>query len=145
MQLESNDGNLHQRCQNFKKKITYTIPANNDPLFHMFWKWIHEFNWLNSRVSISEFTGFCEQIWCVHTCLPWNHQFFTWWHVPVKPYQFWPSTYSCQTHSKLVTTGRTCAFTWIHMKTHTGGAVPIMNQYDMCQLVQKWFLVCWVL
>ena len=34
---------------------------------------------------------------------------------------------------------------WIHMKTRTrtGGAVPIMNQYDMCQLVQKWFLVCW--
>ena len=29
------------------------------------------------------------------------------------------------------------------MKTRTGGAVPIMNQYDMCQLVQKWFLVCW--
>ena len=29
------------------------------------------------------------------------------------------------------------------MKTHTGGAVPIMNQYDMYQLVQKWFLVCW--
>ena len=28
-------------------------------------------------------------------------------------------------------------------KTRTGGAVPIMNQYDMCQLVQKWFLVCW--
>ena len=46
---------------------------------------------------------------------------------------------TCQTRSKLVTTGR------IHMKTRTGGAVPIMNQYDMCQLVQKWFLVCWVL
>ena len=30
------------------------------------------------------------------------------------------------------------------MKTRTGGAVPIMNQYDTCQLVQKWFLVCWV-
>ena len=29
------------------------------------------------------------------------------------------------------------------MKTRTGGAVPIMNQYDTCQLVQKWFLVCW--
>ena len=29
------------------------------------------------------------------------------------------------------------------MKTHTGGAVPIMNQYDTCQLVQKWLLVCW--
>ena len=28
------------------------------------------------------------------------------------------------------------------MKTRTGGAVPIMNQYDTCQLVQKWFLVC---
>ena len=30
------------------------------------------------------------------------------------------------------------------MKTRTGEVVPIMNQYDMCQLVQKWFLVCWV-
>ena len=30
------------------------------------------------------------------------------------------------------------------MKTRTGGAVSIMNQYDTCQLVQKWFLVCWV-
>ena len=50
----------------------------------------------------------------------------------------------CQTRSKLVTTGRTRVFTWIHMKTRTGGAVPIMNQYDTYQLVQKWFLVCWV-
>ena len=33
---------------------------------------------------------------------------------------------------------------YIHMKTRTGGAVPIMNQHDTCQLVQKWFLVCWV-
>ena len=63
-------------------------PANNDPWFHMFCKWIHEFNWLNSR----EFTGFFEQIWCVDICLLWNHEFFTWWHIPVKPYQFWPST-----------------------------------------------------
>ena len=96
----------------------------------MFWKWIHEFNWLNSH----EFTGFCEQIWCVDTCLPWNHEFF---HVMTHTSetvavltQFWPST----TH----------VFKWIHMKTRTGGAVPIMNQYDTCQLVQKWFLVCWV-
>ena len=34
-------------------------------------------------------------------------------------------------------------FTRIHMKTRTDGAVPIMNQYDTCQLIQKWFLVCW--
>ena len=27
-------------------------PATNDPWFHMFCKWIHEYNWLNSRVSI---------------------------------------------------------------------------------------------
>ena len=31
----------------------------------------------------------------------------------------------------------------VHMKTCIGGAVPIMTQYDMCQMVQKWFLVCW--
>ena len=42
--------------------------------FHMFCKWIHEFNWLNWHVSVREFTGFCEQIWCVNTCLPWNHE-----------------------------------------------------------------------
>ena len=71
---------------------TYIYPANNDPWFHMFFKWINEFNWLNSHVSVHEFTGFCEQIWCVDTCLPWSHEFFMWWHVPVKPYQFWPST-----------------------------------------------------
>ena len=70
----------------------FAYPANNDPWFHMFCKWIHEFNCLNSRVSVGEFTGFCEQIWCVDTCLPWNHEVFTWWHVPVNPYQFWPST-----------------------------------------------------
>ena len=29
------------------------------------------------------------------------------------------------------------------MKTRTGGVVPITNWYDTCQLVQKWFLVCW--
>ena len=58
----------------------------------MFCKWIHKFNWLDSRVSVREFTGFCEQIWCVDPCLSWNHKFFTWWQVPVKPYQFWPST-----------------------------------------------------
>jgi len=97
----------------------------------MFCKWIHEFIWLNSCVSVREFTGFCEKIRCVDTCLPWNHQFFTSCHFPVKPYQFWPST----TCSKPVTTGRTCVFTWIHMKTCTGGAVPIMNQYDTCQMV----------
>ena len=51
----------------------------------------------------------------------------------------------CQTRSKLMTTGRTPVFTRIHMKTHTDGAVLIMNQYDMCQQVQKWFLVCWVI
>ena len=72
----------------------YKFTANKDPWFHMFCKWIHEFNWLNLR----EFTGFCEQIWCVDTCLPWNHEFFTWCDVLVKPYQLWPST----THVKLV-------------------------------------------
>jgi len=51
---------------------------------------------------------------------------------------------SCQSRSKLVTTGRTRVFTWIHMKTRTGGVVSIMNQYDTCQLVQKWFHVCWL-
>ena len=30
---------------------------------------------------------------------------------------------SCQTRSKLMTTGRTRVFTRIHMNTHTGGAV----------------------
>ena len=49
-------------------------PANKDPWFHVFCKWFHEFNWFNSR----EFTGFCEQIWCVDMCLPWNHVFFMW-------------------------------------------------------------------
>ena len=38
-----------------------------------------------------------------------------------------------------VQTQNTC----IHMKTCIGEALPIMNQYDKCQLVQKWFLVCW--
>jgi hypothetical protein len=108
----------------------------------MFCKWIHEFNWLNSRVSVREFTGLCKQIWCVATCLPWNHKFFTWWHVPVKLYQFWPS----MTCVKLVQNSWQQAehvysrkYTWKQV-----GAVPMMNQYDMCQLVQKWFLDCWV-
>jgi len=43
-----------------------------------------------------------------------------------------------------MTTGRTRVFTWIQMKTRTGVAVPIMNEYNnMCQLVQKWLPVCW--
>ena len=112
-------------------------PANNDPWFHKFCKWIHEFSWLNS----CEFTGFCEQIWCVDTCLPWNHEFFTWKHMPVKPYEFWP------TRVKLVQNSWQQAehmYSHEYMKTCTGGAVPIMNQYDTCQLVQKWFLLCWV-
>ena len=29
------------------------------------------------------------------------------------------------------------------MKTRTGRAVPFINQCDTCDLVQKWFLVCW--
>ena len=72
----------------YKKSVwaDQACPANNDPWFPMFCKWIHEFNWLNSRVSICEFTGFCEQIWYVDTYLPWNHNIFMWWHVPVKPY-----------------------------------------------------------
>ena len=47
---------------------------------------------MNSWVQLAQFTGFCEQIWCVDTCLPWNHELFKWWHMPVKSYQFWPST-----------------------------------------------------
>ena len=46
---------------------------------------IHVFPYMNSPDSK-------EQIWCVNTCSLWNHEFFKWWHVPVKPYQFWPST-----------------------------------------------------
>ena len=30
--------------------VYYLIPANNDPWFHVFSKWIHQFNWFNSRV-----------------------------------------------------------------------------------------------
>ena len=89
-----------------------------------------------SHVSVREFTGFCEQIWCVDTCLLWNRDFSN--RTSSDQYN------SCQTRSKLVTTCRTRVFTWKHMKTRTGGAVPIMNQYDTCQLVQKRFLVCWV-
>ena len=141
-QLKINLSGLHAvDCVWFVFYSIFTIPANKDAWFHMFWKWIHEFNWLNSL----EFTGFYEQIWCVDTCLLRNHEFFTWWHVPVKPYQFWPSTTCVKLvqNSKLVTTDRTRVFTWIHMKRCTGGAVPIMNQYDTCQPVQKWILVCW--
>ena len=47
-----------------------------DLWFHKFCKWIYEFNWLKSPVSVREFTRFCEQIWCVDTCIPWNHDFF---------------------------------------------------------------------
>ena len=108
--------------------------------FYMFWKLIHEHNWFSSR----EFTRFCEQIWCVvmFTVKSWVFHVMT--HasetVPVLTQYD-----SCQTRSKLVTTGRTRIFTWIHMKTHTGGVVPIMNQCDRCQLVQKWFFLCWVI
>ena len=28
------------------------FPANNDPWFHMFCKWIHEFSWLNSPIHV---------------------------------------------------------------------------------------------
>ena len=51
--------------------------------------------------------------------------------------------------------GRLGLFCYISGRSHdksgdlaalrTGGVVPIMNQYDTCQLVQKWFLVCWVM
>ena len=92
----------------------------------MFCKWIHEFNWLNSRVSVHEIMSFSR-----HDTYQWNHTSSD------------PASDSRQTHSKLMTTGRTCVFTWLHIKTHTGGSVPIMNQYDTCQLVVKWFLVCW--
>ena len=99
--------------------------------------------------SVSEFTSSTgsihvnspdsvKKIWCVNTCFPWNHKFF---HVMTRASESVPvlTQYeSCQTRSKLVTTGRTRVF------TYAGGAVPIMNQYDTCQLVQKWFLVCWV-
>ena len=86
------------------------IPANNDPWFHMFCEWIHKFNWLNSR----EFTGLCEHIWCVDTCLPWNHEFSTWWHVPVKSYQFWPR----MTRDKLVQNLWQKQNRCIHVNTH---------------------------
>ena len=54
---------LHRKQVLFVHTKFILRPANNDP-------WIHEFNWLNSRISVREFTGFCEQIWCVDTHLP---------------------------------------------------------------------------
>ena len=84
-------------------------PANKDPLFHMLWKWIHEFNWLNS----CEFTRFCERIWCVDTCL--SIRVF---HVTTRTSETGSvlTQYDlCQTRSKLVTTGRTRVFTWMHI------------------------------
>ena len=92
--------------------VSIYSPANNDPWFHMFCKWIHKFNWPNSH----GFTRFCEQIWCDDTC-QWNRTSTDIVHIVQNLWQF--------------------------VTTCTGGAVPIMNQYDMCQLVQKWFLVCW--
>ena len=77
----------------------------------MFCKWIHEFNCLNSRVSVREFTGFDEQIWCVDTCLTWNHECFTWWHVPVKLYPVWLVSNSFKTCDN---EQNTC----IHVNTH---------------------------
>ena len=118
-------------------------PANNDLWFHMFCKWIHEFSWLNSRVSVCEFTGFCEtNLVCRHLFTVKSRVF----HVMTRTSETVPvlTQYdSCQTRSKLMTTDRSRVFMWIHIKTCTGGALPIMNKYDTCQLDQKWFLVCW--
>ena len=35
--------------------VMTVIPANKDPWFHMFCKWIHEFKWLNSLDSVNKF------------------------------------------------------------------------------------------
>ena len=117
--------------------------ANNDPWFHMFCKWIQKFNWHNSRVSVREFTGICEQIWCVDMCLLWNHEFFTWWHVPVKPYRFWP-TITCV---KLVQNSwlraehvYSCKYTWKHVLVERYQLRTSMNVPTGSEMV----LVCWV-
>ena len=123
-------------------------PASNDPWFHICS--VSEFTSSISSIHVNSPARFCEKIWCADMCLPWNHEFFTWWHVRVKPYQFWPST----TRVKLIQNSwqqadhvYTHEYTWIHMNTNENtywwSAVPILNQYDMCQRVQKWFLICW--
>ena len=89
--------------------------------------------YVNSRIQLAQF------MW-IHRIM-WTHLLC--WHMKSRvPVLTQYDSY--QTHSKLMTTGRTHVFTWIHMKTRTGGAVPIRNQHDMFQVVQKWFLVCWV-
>ena len=130
-------------CPQSQNQLTQAVPANNGPWFHIFCKWIHEFNWLNSRVSLCEFTRFCEKnVVCRHVFTMKSRVF----HVVTHTNETAPvltQYISCQTFSELMTTDRTRVFTWVHMKTCTGGAVPIMNQYDTCQLVHKWFIVFW--
>ena len=98
---------------------------------------IHVFPYFNSPDSVNKF-GVSTRVYREITSFSHDDTY-----VPCSETVPVPTQYdSCQTRSKLVTTGRTHVFTRIHMKSRTGGAVPIMNQYDTCQLVQKWFLVC---
>ena len=118
-------------------------PANNDPWFHpLLYMWIHEFNWLNSNVSVCEFTRFCEQIWCRHVFTMKSEKFFTWWHVPLKQYQFWPST----TRVKLVQNCDNRQNMCIHVNTHENTYLilvePGYQLWTSMTLVQKWFLNC---
>ena len=89
--------------------------------------------------SVSEFmssTGsihvcFCTWIhrtknWCVNMCLLWNQQLFTWWRVPVKPYQFWPSTTRVKLVQNLWQQAEhvySCEYTWKHV---------LVEQYQLC-------------
>ena len=78
-------------------KQYYNSPANNDPWVHMFCKWIHKFNWLNSR----EFTGCFHMTRASETVPVWpnlwqqaEHGYsreYTWKHVLVEQYQLWTS------------------------------------------------------
>ena len=98
---------------------------------------------MNSWVQLAQFTCFCTWIhwilWtnlvCVDTCLPWNHEFFTWWYIPVKPYQFWPS----MTHVKLLQNSwqqaehvYSCEYTWKHV---------LVERYQLCisRTCANWF------
>ena len=44
-----------QRNSEINNTNSSMFPANNDPWFHMFYKWIHEFPYVNSLDSVNKF------------------------------------------------------------------------------------------
>ena len=136
----------HQQCKNISPVNTSSDGLSQQTTTHAFTcsvsefmsssGSIHVFPYVNSPDSVNKFDVSTR---VYHEIMLFSRDdMYQWNRTSSDP--VWLVSNSIKTFDNRL---NTFIYFWIHMKTSTGGAVPIMNQYVTCQLVQKWFLVCW--